>query len=196
MRFCAPGTALLMQSRPVERPHGAVEHTFPRMLSGATAIARGAAAEDGREAVEEFMTGVGSDISHGSLANASASSKGGKQLHKSSQTASDEASEASVISARPNRKTKREEPCTEETFEVQMRAAEESHRALALDVGDPCLADDLRRQGYYIFNDMKLSLIEIPESFPFQEGRLFMNLTHERLLVGTGHLDFVMKTID
>ncbi|CAH2109007.1 unnamed protein product [Euphydryas editha] len=80
-----------------------------------------------QEEVEEFMTG-------------------GKRPHMSSQTASDEASEASVIFARPKRKTKRKEPCTEEAVEVQMRAAEESRRALGLDVGDSCSADALTNQ--------------------------------------------------
>ncbi|XP_045454429.1 uncharacterized protein LOC123663840 [Melitaea cinxia] len=50
--------------------------------------------------------------------------------------------------------------------------------------------------GYYVFNDMKIGFIDIPESFPFPEGRVFGNITHEGRVVGSGQLDFVMKIIN
>ncbi|CAH2085120.1 unnamed protein product [Euphydryas editha] len=105
--------------------------------------------EEGRKEEEETMTGVESDVSYNLLANASASSRGGKRPHDDGAAASDEAtSEGSVILARPKRRTRREEPCpdAEKAVEVLARAAEESRRALGLDVGDPRTADALTKQ--------------------------------------------------
>ncbi|CAH2101364.1 unnamed protein product [Euphydryas editha] len=104
--------------------------------------------EEGRKGGEEMTTGVESDVSYNLLANASASSRGGKRPHDGAIASDEATSEGSVILARPKKRIEREEPCpdAEKAVEEQARAAKESRRALGLDVGDPRSANALTQQ--------------------------------------------------
>ncbi|CAH2092502.1 unnamed protein product [Euphydryas editha] len=87
---------------------------------------------------EEETTALDSD-DFSSVATASDTSRRGKRR----------SSDGSIILGRPKRRiTRNEEACTESerTIELQARAAEESRRALGLDVGDPRPADALCKQ--------------------------------------------------
>ncbi|CAH2095125.1 unnamed protein product [Euphydryas editha] len=49
--------------------------------------------------------------------------------------------------------------------------------------------------GNYSFLDMKLNLFVLPATFPFQEGRAYVNFTRRGQPIGSGYLDFIIKLL-
>ncbi|CAH2088089.1 unnamed protein product [Euphydryas editha] len=52
------------------------------------------------------------------------------------------------------------------------------------------------KPGSYTFDDMKLSLMDVPDNFPFNQGRLFLNCTHKGNIVSSGYVDVELRKVD
>ncbi|CAG9559317.1 unnamed protein product [Danaus chrysippus] len=50
--------------------------------------------------------------------------------------------------------------------------------------------------GVYSFTNMIMPLENIPTTFPFKTGRLYGNLTLNKVIIGSAYIDFQLKTVD